>query len=157
MLFCKLDENGNAVSYRVTWDNIKLLKPKTSIPYPPTKEILDELGFGVYVETERPVCGPLEKPMEVLPVKNGDVYEQTWQIVPRDPQEIEIITRQHWNMLRSYRNQLLLISDKYMLEDIKETLTAEQIQAWKTYRQVLRDFPSTITDPFNVTWPTKPE
>ena len=26
----------------------------------------------------------------------------------------------------------------------------------KTYRQALRDLPTTQSDPFNITWPTKP-
>ena len=28
--------------------------------------------------------------------------------------------------------------------------------AWKTYRQALRDLPATQSDPFNITWPKKP-
>ena len=28
--------------------------------------------------------------------------------------------------------------------------------AWKTYRQALRDLPSNTSDPANPTWPTKP-
>jgi len=31
-------------------------------------------------------------------------------------------------------------------------MTEEQ----KAYRQALRDLPSTQSDPFNITWPTKP-
>ena len=29
--------------------------------------------------------------------------------------------------------------------------------AWKTYRQALRDLPANTKDPANPTWPTKPE
>ena len=42
-----------------------------------------------------------------------------------------------------------------MLPDIP--LTDSQKQDWVNYRQLLRDLPDSITDPFNVTWPTTPE
>ena len=35
--------------------------------------------------------------------------------------------------------------------------TTEISDAWKTYRQALRDLPAKTTDPTNPTWPTKPE
>ena len=36
-------------------------------------------------------------------------------------------------------------------------LTAEQQQAWATYRQALLDVPSQAGFPYDITWPTKPE
>ena len=35
--------------------------------------------------------------------------------------------------------------------------TKEISDAWKTYRQALRDLPANTSDPINPTWPTKPE
>ena len=58
--------------------------------------------------------------------------------------------------LRSKRNRLLAETDYYALSDV--TMSAEM----QTYRQDLRDLPSTIADDDtaddvnNITWPTKP-
>ena len=58
--------------------------------------------------------------------------------------------------LRAKRNNLLKETDYYGLSDV--TMSAEM----QTYRQDLRDLPSTITDDDtaddvnNITWPTKP-
>ena len=52
--------------------------------------------------------------------------------------------------VRRERNSLLAASDWRASTDV--TLSDD----WKTYRQALRDVPSSQTDPDNITWPTKP-
>ena len=53
-------------------------------------------------------------------------------------------------MLRKNRNALLAETDWMANSDV------EMSDAWKTYRQALRDMPATESDPSNPTWPTKP-
>ena len=53
--------------------------------------------------------------------------------------------------LRRERNQKLQETDWMLLSD-----TSPMTDAWKTYRQQLRDLPATA-DVTNVKWPTKPE
>ena len=60
------------------------------------------------------------------------------------------ITNKAWANVRIRRNRALLNSDVMALQD--RVMTDEQ----KTYRQALRDLPTTQSDPFNTTWPTKP-
>ena len=55
-------------------------------------------------------------------------------------------------LLRLERDQLLSQSD---WRDLPSYPGSNQ-EAWRTYRQQLRDLPST-TDPSNPTWPTAPE
>ena len=52
--------------------------------------------------------------------------------------------------LRQDRDMKLKKSDWMANSDVTMS------DAWKTYRQALRDLPSTTSDPFNPTWPTKP-
>ena len=71
------------------------------------------------------------------------------------------------NMVRSDRNALLSGSDWTQVADV--ALSAEKVAEWATYRQELRDLPSTVTrqselrsvdpDTNEVTdnWPTPPE
>ena len=54
-------------------------------------------------------------------------------------------------MIRGHRNNLLTETDWMGFSDV--TLS----DAWKTYRQELRDIPASNTVYENVTWPTKPE
>ena len=64
------------------------------------------------------------------------------------PTEAEILARK-WESIRVHRNNLLATSDWRANSDV--TLS----DAWRTYRQALRDVP-TQTDPDNITWPTEP-
>jgi len=65
-----------------------------------------------------------------------------------DPTDAEILARK-WQQIRAQRNQKLLETDWRASSDV--TLS----DAWKTYRQALRDVP-TQSDPDNITWPTEP-
>ena len=64
----------------------------------------------------------------------------------------EIVSSQPLKNLRNQRNSLLFQSD---WRDLPSYPGSNQ-EAWRTYRQQLRDLPST-TDPSNPTWPTAPE
>jgi len=54
-----------------------------------------------------------------------------------------------WGIVREERNKLLAETDWMGLSDVAMTTR------WQTYRQALRDI-TTQSDPFNITWPTKP-
>lgn len=59
-----------------------------------------------------------------------------------------------WEQLRVARNKKLTSCDWTQLSDAP--ITAEQVEAWRLYRQALRDLPQTVTDPTQVQWPTPP-
>lgn len=60
-----------------------------------------------------------------------------------------------WSDLRLQRNQRLLQSDWAMLPDVP--LTKAEKDEVAIYRQLLRDLPNNIENPFNVEWPIEPE
>lgn len=64
------------------------------------------------------------------------------------PTEAELLA-QKWERVRLDRNGRLAVTDWRAGSDL--TLS----DAWKTYRQALRDVP-TQSDPDNITWPTEP-
>ena len=64
------------------------------------------------------------------------------------PTEAEVLA-QKWERVRAERNGKLSETDWRASSDL--TLS----DAWKTYRQALRDVP-TQSDPDNITWPTEP-
>tara|TARA_B100000886_G_scaffold311527_1_gene246918 strand:+ start:192 stop:461 length:270 start_codon:yes stop_codon:yes gene_type:complete len=57
-----------------------------------------------------------------------------------------------WRGVRSFRNQLLQETDWMSLPD-----APTMSDAWKKYRQDLRDITKTYKTPKDVKWPTKPE
>lgn len=60
-----------------------------------------------------------------------------------------------WETLRSDRDARLGMCDWTVLEDTPKG--AEAKQAWRVYRQALRDLPANTSDPRSPTWPTEPE
>jgi hypothetical protein len=61
-----------------------------------------------------------------------------------------------WNAIKEIRNYALLASDVNVLPDRWAAMTTEQQTAWSTYRQALRDIPTTFSDPADVVWPVAP-
>ena len=62
-----------------------------------------------------------------------------------------------WSGVRALRDNLLSQSDWTQLSD--SPLTDSKKTEWATYRQTLRDIPSSqssVTDKSNITWPTEP-
>lgn len=76
------------------------------------------------------------------------------QYVP--PTQAELDSEQ-MELIRIQRDKLLKESDILVLPDRWEVYTDAKRKAISDYRQVLRDLPDKVTDPFNVVWPVKPE
>ena len=71
-----------------------------------------------------------------------DVEEQAWT---------DGASAREMTSIREHRDNLLTETDWMALGDVTMS------DAWKTYRQELRDIPASNTVYENVTWPTKPE
>ena len=59
--------------------------------------------------------------------------------------------RCRWEDIRNERDRLIAETDYMALQD-----TAALSDEWKTYRQELRDIPTSQSDPDDVVWPTRP-
>tara|TARA_A200000159_G_scaffold19521_1_gene16104 strand:- start:249 stop:689 length:441 start_codon:yes stop_codon:yes gene_type:complete len=78
-----------------------------------------------------------------------------WDVLPLSDEEIEQNNAGAWSGIRHERNELLSETD-YIVLRAYENGTAVPTE-WATYRQALRDLPSTSTDFNSVAWPTRPE
>jgi len=74
----------------------------------------------------------------------------TWNGSSYDTPVVTLTDAQKWKNIRNTRNELLAKTDFYALSDV--TMTTEM----STYRQQLRDLPSSTSNPDDVVWPTKP-
>lgn len=63
-----------------------------------------------------------------------------------------LLNESKYKELRKERNKRLAESDYVMLPDVPQ----ENLEAWKVYRQALRDLPSGTEDPDNPVWPVPP-
>jgi len=94
-----------------------------------------------------------ETPNELI--NDLGIYEQAIDTYNNEKQRIEDqkindakeaeAARDYWEELRILRNQRLTESDWTQVADAP--LTEEHKDAWKNYRQALRDLPKNITDP----------
>ena len=64
-------------------------------------------------------------------------------------QTVDEVARE-MELIRNHRDGLLTATDWMALGDVTMS------DAWKTYRQLLRDIPASNTTYADVTWPTKP-
>jgi hypothetical protein len=62
----------------------------------------------------------------------------------------EMATESAWSSLRTKRTKLLAETDWMANSDVTMS------DAWRTYRQALRDLPANTSDPANPVWPTEP-
>lgn len=84
--------------------------------------------------------------------KSNMVMTKTYTIVDLTPEELAIKKQSVWDSLREHRNRRLQESDVILLKGLEEGKTISQ--EVKTYRQSLRDFPSSITDITTIDGPT---
>jgi hypothetical protein len=84
-----------------------------------------------------------------------DEYGEYYPVLPdgADVEERPLTEAQAMQALRTERNLRLVNSDYTQLPDVN--LTEAQVEAWRVYRQELRDITENIV--WNVTtWPAKP-
>jgi len=142
-------EDGAPVDHPLTYSNFRMLFPEVSFPPTPVEDLVRPYGYAVFKYTERP------KPVKFETTTDGPIewddtlgaFTNRWVQVPFTPEQMEAATKQQWATLYRVRNDKLAASDWTQLPDV--LLTAEQVTAWREYRQALRDWPDTVTDPWN--------
>ena len=69
-------------------------------------------------------------------------------------QDSDVTDEQWWAVARWWRNALLTESDWSQVTD--NSLTEEQRELWRAYRQELRNITSNYTDPKEISFPDLP-
>lgn len=149
-------QDGKPINYPVEESNFRQLFPNISLPEFLSEQDVEHLGFGVYKSQSAPMPEIFEKVIEISPVKDEQgVWVQTWAVVPLNEDELAELTAQKIKKVRSERDNLLA-STVDRLNPIRwDTLSDEEKNAWRAYRQALLDI-TLQPDPFNITWPTQP-
>ena len=136
-------------------NNLQMAFPNVSIPLSISPEDLNALGVDPILEGPQPQLTRFQSAIKTGPEQDSK-GNWMWVYVAVDwtPEQIEQATTQQWANVRSERDRRLLDSDWSQLPDVP--LTEEKKVEWVVYRQELRDV-TNQPDPFEITWPTKPE
>ena len=125
--------------------------PNTSFgPSGPSAEFLEENSAKLV--TNAFAYNPATHKLVDCPAYFVNDHVSTQRVEELTEAELTQKTNQKWDRIRNKRNYLLSESDWTQVADAPGDKAA-----WATYRQALRDLPSTGTDPDALTWPTSPD
>jgi len=149
--------NGQPEGFPLTYSNFRMIHPQTSFPDTPDNSFLVDYGFKVFKHTNKPPVPQFENcedgPIAWDAVK--DAYTNTYVFTPFTPEQMAAANQAQRDALTGQKNMLLTMCDWTQLPDV--TLTPSEVSDWRVYRQQLRDYMDTVTDPFNPpAWPTPP-
>jgi len=128
------------------------LNINTSLPYPLTAEVLNDMGADVVLE------GPQAQPTRYQTAYRDGVEQidgqwfTKYSVADMDDEAKVAIDATQAKSVREQRNNKLTESDWTQVADAPVDKAA-----WATYRQELRDISKQTGFPWEVTWPTKPE
>jgi len=164
-LVIKLTSNdGNGVpvglveSPPMLYLNLKALHPGITFSEIATASELEPIFYGVFEWAFQPSeFLPHDQNYQDLGLtKHEDgVWRPTWKIVDATPEEIAERTNEEAIQVRNKRAKALKNSDFIFNPDAPDSIK-NNLEAWKTYRQELRDLPTQAGFPWNVTFPNKP-
>jgi hypothetical protein len=138
----------------VNWENAM------NVCYCHDNAFLKDLGWlpVVQIEPNSPENKPILEKKEYFITEDNVQEIFTWRERTLEEQtSFEAnISSVLWMQVRKDRDQFLKETDNYVTIDRWEDYTPEIKQAWKAYRQALRDIPQNFQDPNGVVWPVKP-
>ena len=150
-----LKVSGSVVTYPYSVQQLKMENKNISFPSNITDALLET--FGVYPVELRDSgydSDYTKDVLEVTPTLSGSVYVQTYEITDADETTLNTRKEIKWSEVRDERNELLRDCDWTQFQD--SPITGSKLTEWQTYRQSLRDI-TNQENPYNITWPTKPE
>jgi len=150
-----LKVSGSHIIYPYSVQQLKLDNTNISFPSVISDSLLETFNvYKVQLKDSGYDDDYTKDVLEITPTLSGSVYVQTYEITDAD--EITLNTRNEikWDEIRETRTKLLQDCDWTQFQD--SPVTGSKLAEWQTYRQSLRDVTSQ-ENPYNITWPTKPE
>jgi len=148
--------NQTVETFPYSIGNLRRDNPNTSFPRNPSDELLAEWNVFPVVKQDPPTFDAATQDLnETNPTLSSNQWLQTWSVTAASSDEIAQRTTDKQADVRAQRNQLIAETDwvVVMAKEVGTNIPA----AMKTYRQALRDLPTTEAGfPHTITWPTKP-
>lgn len=151
-MYLKINQDGS-IRYPFSLSELRNENPNTSFPQTIPNELLNDYNVHIVYPIKRGDDYTKDY-TEGTPQLFNNLYFQNWIITDATQEQIDQRLQNKWSEVRSIRDLDLSQCDWTQLPD--SPLTPEKKQEWVTYRQALRDI-TLQPDPFNITWPSKPE
>lgn len=135
--------------------NLRREFPNSSFPVNLTDDNLPEGVVKVHVAAA-PVANFNQKVVQANPTFDGEKWVQTWNVISLTDTEYteKLIIKE--SVVREERNSLLEETVDKINAIRWETMSEEQRNLWRNYRQALLDIPQQEGFPLEVIWPGKP-
>jgi hypothetical protein len=159
-MFAKVKDN---VAFQFPYGPAELNADNPATPYPeesrvdvsfPTTAAFAS-GYRIVTVVEAPVptfdAETQRAQLASMPVLTNDVWTVPWEVTNKTVDELAHQLENKKLEVRFRRNELLQLCDWTQAED-----SPMDKQAWKTYRQALRDVTTQATFPNNIVWPEAP-
>lgn len=148
--------NGIIEKYPYSPQQLILDNPNTSFPEKFHQSILENFSVYPVLKINKPVYDYTKQTVtEGTPVFENGNWKQTWIISNNTPEEIDQRLEEQKLIMRQYRNSFLFLSDWTQMPD--SPLDTEKKEAWRDYRQKLRDISEQPEFPWAISWPTCPD
>lgn len=125
--------------YILEHENIRIIAEK--------KECPEDYEAYLKAELEKALQNIQNTPKTIL--IDGQVYEI------KQPEQPRLTERSKWTLIRQKRNRLLAECDWTQVPDAP--LDEKRREAWRQYRQALRDIPQRFERADDVAWPECPK
>lgn len=145
-------ENGEIIKYPYSIEDLKMDNSNVSFPL-----TIDEHTKFIYnmlsIQKAEAQSDYTKNISEGLPEFIEGIWTQTWIITDATQEEIDKRLSNQWIKIRDERTVELKLSDWTQLPD--SPFTEEQKNAWRQYRQELRDI-TNQANPFEIIYPVQP-
>ena len=133
-------------------DNLGKEYPHTCFPQGgPNSTWISEQNLTLITEVD--ISDARDKVENVTPYQSGGKW-YTQKVTAYSPPSVTMTDDEKWALVRSDRDSRLRMTDFILVADAPSSFT-DKLDAWKTYRQALRDV-TKQSDPDKITWPSEP-
>lgn len=147
-------QDNQIEKYPIDLQDLRERFPETSFTLP--LNVNDLINYGV-IEVETSSVPEFDASTQRVISKDPEFVDGKWiveyELVDRSQEEINSEVNQLAAQARSRRNVLLGETDWTQIPD--NSLSAEEKESWKIYRQQLRDLTEQEGFPHNISWPVK--
>jgi hypothetical protein len=145
-------ENGEIIKYPYSVEDLKM--DNLNVSFPLTIDEPTKFRYGMLSVQKVEVQSDYTKNIsEGLPEFINGIWTENWIITDATQEEIDKRLSDKWMKIRDERTVELKLSDWTQLPD--SPLTEEQKNAWRQYRQELRDI-TNQANPFEAIYPVQP-
>lgn len=154
-MFVKIT-NGQIDKFPYEIGDLRRDNPNVSFPKNISQETLE--AYGVFRVAE-PAAPDYDSRTQRLVTQQPTLVDGVWTVtravVQKDQAQIDHEHQQKASSVRGQRDRLLAETDWIVIKNLELNQNIPGI--WEVYRQALRDIPTQVGFPHNVTWPEQPE